>query len=144
MKKLFILLLVSGGSFFTVAQSCSPASCDKKSCGPEGTKRAEAAIITSMRNDLQSIIVKMSKSSLSFDKQVTEMKIEKGGTDDESLLFISQATANVRYHLLSKIETPKLVSSLRSYKPENVFSKQQMVAALKNEIQILASQAEKL
>jgi hypothetical protein len=144
MKTLFILLLISGSSFFALAQSCSPASCDKKSCGPGGTKKEEAAIITSMRNDLQTIILKMSKSSLPFDKQVVEMKIEKGGTDDESLLFISRAATNLRYHLLSQIETSKLVTSLRNYKPENFASKQQMVAALKKEIQILNSQAEKL
>jgi hypothetical protein len=86
----------------------------------------------------------MSKSSVPFDKQIVEMKIEKGGTDDESLLFISQAATNLRYHFLSQIETSKLVNSLRNYKPENFSSKQQIVAALKKEIQILNSQAEKL
>jgi hypothetical protein len=144
MKKLFILILVSGVSFYSWAQSCDPAACEKKSCGPEGTKKAEAAVITTMRSDLQTVITKMSKSSFAFDKQVAEMKLEKGASDDESLLFISQAATALRYELLNKIESSKLIASLKNYKPGTFSTKQQMVSALKKEIQILATQAEKL
>ena len=130
-------------AYFTSAQSC-PQTCDKKSCGPEGTKKEEAAVITSMRSDLQTVITKMSHSSWAFDLQVKEMSIEKGASDDESLLYISQAATSIRYELLTKVEPSKVVASLKDFKPSSSSTKQQMVANLKKEIQLLAVQAEKL
>lgn len=147
MKKLFILILIAAVPFISSAQSCAKtegASCDKTSCGPEGTKKGEAKVITTLRTDLQSVINKMSQSSVAFDKQVAEMKVEQGNNDDESLLFISQAVNSVRYEILNKIESSKLVASLRNYKPGSFSTKQQMVSALKKEIEMLANQAEKL
>ncbi len=143
MKKLIVLIIVAVSSFGAYSQSCAQ-TCDKKSCGPEGTKKEEAAVITSMRTDLQSVIAKMSKSSLAFDNQLKEMTIEKGTSDDESLLFISQAATSIRYELLNKLESSRLVTSLKSFKPSPSSNKQQMVANLKKEIQVLATQAENL
>ena len=143
MKKLIVLILVAVTSFASYSQSCAQ-SCDKTSCGPEGTKKEEAAVITSMRTDLQTVITKVSKSSLPIDNQLKNMTIEKGASDDESLLFISQAAASIRYELLNKLESAKLVASLKDFKPSVSSNKQQMVANLKKEIQLLATQAEKL
>jgi hypothetical protein len=143
MKTLLVLILLAVCSIATYSQSCAPA-CDKKSCGPEGTKKEEAAVISTMRNDLQAVITRMSKSSFAFDNQLKEMTIEKGASDDESLLFLSQAATSIRYELLNKIESSKLVASLKEYKPSASMTKQQMVANLKKEIQLLAIQAEKL
>ena len=143
MKKLLILIILGVSPYLVSAQSCAP-SCEKKSCGPEGTKKEEAAVITTMRSDLQTVITKISKSSVAFDPQIKEMTIEKGATDDESLLFISQAATFIRYDLLNKVESSKLVASLKEYKPSSTSTKQQMVANLKKEIQLLAAQAEKL
>lgn len=143
MKKLIVLIVVAVTSFTSYSQSCTQ-SCDKKSCGPEGTKKEEAAIITTMRTDLQTVITKVSKSSLPIDNQLKDMTIEKGGSDDESLLFISQAAASIRYELLNKLESSKLVASLKNFKPSASSNKQQMVANLKKEIQLLAMQAENL
>jgi hypothetical protein len=142
MKKLIALIIITVSSYATYAQ-CEK-TCDKKSCGPEGTKKEEAAVIGTMRNDLQTVIEKMSKSSLAIDAQLKGMTIEKGTNDDESLLYISQAAASIRYELLSKIESSKVVASLKDYKPSASSSKQQMVANLRKEIQLLAAQAEKL
>lgn len=153
MKTLILLFVLAVSSYAGYGQSCSPscekkscdkASCDKKSCGPEGTKKDEAAVITTMRNDLQTVIAKMSKSSLSFDNQLKDMTIEKGASDDESLLYISQVATSIRHELLNKIESSKLVASLKDYKPAASSTKQQMVASLKKEIELLAAQAEKL
>lgn len=143
MKKLFILILLSGVSYLTHAQEAKPA-CDKSSCGPEGTKKGEAVVITTMRNDLQAVIAKMSKSSVSFDKEIAEMEIAKGATDDECLLYISQAASAVRYELLNKVDPSKLTASLKNYKPGSFSNKQKMVSGLKKEIEILTTQAEKL
>jgi hypothetical protein len=143
MKKLLILAILTMSAYVTSAQSC-PQTCDKKSCGPEGTKKEEAAVITTMRSDLQTVITKMSHSSWAFDRQVKEMSIEKGASDDESLLYISQAATSIRYELLSKVEPSKFVASLKDFKPSASSTKQQMVANLKKEIQLLAVQAEKL
>lgn len=138
MKKLFILI-ITGIPFLSTAQTC-----EKTACGPEGTKKEEAVVIITLRTDLQSVITRMAQSSLSFDKQVSELKITKGSSDDESLLFISQAATSVRYELLSKVTPSKLVSPLKEYKPGTFSTKQQMVSGLKKEIQLLASQVEKL
>jgi K+ transporter len=143
MKKLFILILLSAVFQFSWAQSCA-RSCDKKSCGPEGTKKAEAAVITTMRTDVQTVLTKMSQSNVSFDKQVADMKIEKGESDDESLLFLSQAVTAIRYELTSRLDASKQIAALKEFKPASASSRQQMVASLKKEIQLLASQAEKL
>lgn len=143
MKKLIVLILLAVGSFATYSQSCAQ-SCDKKSCGPEGTKKEEAAVISNMRSDLQTVITKMATSSFSFDNQLKEMTIEKGTSDDESLLYISQAATSIRYELLNKIEPSKILASLKDYKPSASSTKQQMVANLKKEIHLLAAQAEKL
>jgi hypothetical protein len=147
MKKLFILILIAGMPSFSNGQSCDKSlssSCSKTSCGPEGTKKAEAAVIGSMRTDLQGVVTRMSKSSLSFSKEVSEMEIEKGTSDDESLLFISQAVNAIRFELMNKIDPSKLIASLKEYQPARFSTKQQMVSALKKEIQMLTSQAEKL
>lgn len=148
MKKLLILVVVAIAPYFVAAQSCTPScdkTCDKKSsCGPEGTKTEEAAVITTMRTDLQTVITKMSKSSLSFDQRVKGMKIEKGTTDDESLLFLSQAATTIRFELLNKIESARMTASLKDFKSGTAVTKQQMVANLKKEIQVLATQAENL
>jgi hypothetical protein len=143
MKKLFILIVIASASHVTYGQSCTP-SCEKKSCGPEGTKREEAAVISSMRTDVQTVLEKMAKSPISFDRQIAAMKIEKGQSDDESLLFLSQAVTAIRYELLNKIESSKLIAALREYKPSGYSTKQQMVMSLRKEIQMIASQAEKL
>jgi hypothetical protein len=143
MKKFFIVLVIVGSPALLAAQSCAPQSCDKTACGPEGTKKKEAAVITSMRNELQVVIAKMLKSPHAFDRSVAEMKIEQGTNDDESLLFLSQAASTIRFELVSKL-SPDLITSLKDFKPSGATTKQQMVSALKKEINILASQAEKL
>jgi hypothetical protein len=132
MKKLLILAFLTMSAYVTFAQSCAP-SCDKTSCGPEGTKKEEAAVITTMSN-----------SSWAFDKQVKEMSIGKGASDDESLFYISQAATAVRFELLSKVEPTRVTASLKDFKPTASPTKQQMVANLKKEIQLLAVQADKL
>lgn len=145
MKKLLLaLLLITASPNLVSAQSCAPESCSKKSCGPEGTKKNEAAVITTMRSELQTVLAKMAKSNLSFDETVAQMKIEKGTSDDESLLYLSQAVTTIRYELLNKVESSKLIASLKAYKPSTSTTKQQMVSALRKEIELLASQAEKL
>jgi hypothetical protein len=143
MKKIIALVILSVSSYAMSAQSCAQ-SCDKKSCGPEGTKKEEAAVITTMRSDLQTVITKISKSSLAVDNQLKDLTIEVGASDDESLLFISQVAMSIRYELLNKVESAKLVASLKDFKPSPSSTKQQMVANLKKEIQLLATQAEKL
>lgn len=144
MKKLFMLMVVVITPHFLTAQSCAAQSCDKKSCGPEGTKKEEAAVITTMRTDLQTVIARIAKSPVAFDKTIREMTIEKGASDDESLLFISQAASSIRYELMNRIESAKLNASLKAFRPGVSSTKQQMVANLKKEIQLLATQAENL
>lgn len=155
MKKLIVLIILAVSSYATYAQSCTPScpspcpptckpGCDKKLCVAEEAKTEEAAEITTMRNDLQTVITKISRSSLAIDNQLKYLTIAKGTSDDESLLFISQAAASVRYELLRKMESSKVVASLKDYKPSASSTTQQMATNLEKEIQLLAAQAEKL
>ena len=154
MKKLIALIILAVSGYVTHAQSCTPScpspcppackpACDKKLCGAEGSAKEEAAI-TAMRGDLQALITKVAKSSLATDAQLKDMTIAKGASDDESLLLISQAAATVRYELLRKMESSDLVASLKDYRPSESSTKQQRVANLKEEIQLLTAQVEKL
>ena len=143
MKKLLILTLIAIAPYF-IAEQAYAQSCDKKSCGPEGTKKEEAAVLKTMRADLQSVVTKMSRSSHAFDAQVKEMTIEKGENDDESLLFLSHAATAIRHELLNKLEGTQLLASLKSFKPGAASTKQQMVANLKREILVLSTQAAKV
>ena len=139
MKKLMILLSA-------MALTCSSfgQSCDKKSCGPEDTKKGEAAAVTSLRSDLQTALNKMSRSSVAFDPAVLEMEIAQGGNDDESLLYISHAAAVVREELITKVEPAKVLSDLKEYKSRPGSTKQQMMAGLKTEVRLLVNQTERL
>lgn len=101
-------------------------------------------MITTLRTDLQAVVDKMSKSTIAFEKEVAEMEIAKGTTDDESLLFIAQAASAIRYEMLNKVDAAKLISPLREYRPSNASSKQKMVMALQKEIQLLSTQADKI
>src|SRR6476469_9767598 len=123
MKKMIALLIISASTSPLLAQSCAQ-SCDKKSCGPEGTKKEEAAVITAMRSDLQTVITKISKSSLAVDNQLKDMTIEKGTSDDESLLFLSQVAASIRFEFLNKVESAKLVAPLKEFRPSPSSTKQ--------------------
>lgn len=139
MKKFIIFILLVVSSYASYTQSC-----DKKSCGPEGTKKEEAAVITTMRDNLQTVLTKLSQSPLAFDNQFLALTIEKGASDDESLLYISLAATSIRYELLNKLESSQLIGPLKEYKPLAASSKQQLVANLKKEIQLLTTQTEKL
>lgn len=155
MKRLLVLIVTVCSSLYSVAQSndkspcCDPSccvkpSCDKTSCGPAGTKTAEARTITNLREELETVISKMAMSSTAFDRNIAAMKVAKGSTDDESLLLISQAVAAVRNEMVNKVDRSKLVASLMTYEPAVPSTKQQLVASLKKEIESLTSQVEKL
>ena len=145
MKKIIFTSIVLLAPYWAFSQDCIGSKiCDISCCGPEGTKTAEAAVITDMRAHLVSVIQKMSTSSISFDSQVAGMIIAKGTSDYESLLFISQAVSMVKSELKSKLSANSLQPALSSYKPERATTKQQMVANLKKEIQWLVSQVQNI
>jgi hypothetical protein len=158
MNKLFILITLFAVSYVSYAQEakstctksacdkscCDKPSCCKSSCGSDGTKKADASVITIMRNDLETVIAKMSTSSISFNKEIAELKIEKGTCDDECLLNISKAASTVRYELLNKVEPSRLTASLKNFKPGNFSNKRKMVSGLKKEIELLTTQVAKL
>jgi hypothetical protein len=163
MRKFIILITLAVSTYATYAQSCTKSctpscaepctktcnerctkTCDKQVCEKERSKTAEAALISSMRSDLQTVIEKASKSSVAFDSQLKEATIEEGTNDEESLLYISRVAASIRSEFLNKVESTKLMASLKDYTPSPYSTKQQMVANLKQEIQLLATQAENL
>ena len=137
MKKILILFALAALPYFTNAQSCQPCppGCDKKSCCVD-PKKCEAKSITCLRSDLQSVINKMAKSSLGFNKQVVEMTIAPGETEDESLQLISQAASSIRHELES-------TNGLRGSRLKSSSGTDLTVAALKKEVKVLVNHAER-
>jgi hypothetical protein len=126
----------------TVIAQEKKAGCNPSSCGPGDTKTAEAKVITSMRSDLQSVIDKMAKSGKGFSQEVTNLQIEAGATDDESLLLIYQSAAFIKTELAAKLRTDELLPRETTTKP--AANKQQLVASLQKEIKALITQVDKL
>ena len=124
-----------------VAQEKKPG-CNPSSCGPGDTKTGEAKVITSMRSDLQSVIDKMAKSGKGFSQDVTNLQIEAGANDDESLLLIYQSATFIKTELASKLQADELLLTETTMKPAT--NKQQLVASLQKEIKALITQVDKL
>jgi hypothetical protein len=138
-----IIVLISLLALTAVAQEQKPG-CNPSSCGPGDTKKSEAKVITTMRNDLQLVITKMAKANKGFNQNVTGLQISAGSTDDESLLFIYQSSAAVKAELISKLASNQVLPALRENATQPLTSKQQMVASLQGEIELLTTQVEKL
>ena len=144
MKK-YIVIAISVTVLFNaatlVAQEKKPG-CNPSSCGPGDTKTGEAKVITSMRSDLQSVIDKMAKSGKGFSQDVTNLQIEAGANDDESLLLIYQSATFIKTELASKLQADELLLTETTMKPAT--NKQQLVASLQKEIKALITQVDKL
>jgi hypothetical protein len=141
MKKLIMFIILAMAAYASSAQSCDPGCC-KKTCEPDGAKK-ETASISKLRSDLQTVITKMSKSSLAFDKRVTDLTVKNCVCDEAGLCYLSKIVTSIRHELVEKIEPSKLVVSLKecdhASQPE-----QQTLASLKKEVQLLTAQADLL
>ncbi len=145
MKKLMIVLLmvISVGAVAQNTNSAKPG-CDKTSCGPEGTKKGEAVAITSLRTDLEGIKSRMAKTNVVFSKELLESPITKGSTDDESLLYLLQTVNAVRQELTVKLDRARLSADFVSNSPVSFSTKQQLMVALKKEVQLINEQLDQL
>lgn len=145
MKKLVIVMLMvlSLGSYAQSSANAKPG-CDKTSCGPEGTKKGEAVAITNLRTDLEGIKLRMAKTGVSFNKELLETPIAKGSTDDESLLYLLQTVSVMRQELTTKLDRTRLSTDFVSNSPVAFSSKQQLMVALKKEVQLINEQLDQL
>ncbi|RAW02100.1 hypothetical protein DQQ10_05985 [Pseudochryseolinea flava] len=96
-----------------------------------------------MRKDLQSVIDKASKSSIAFNTKLKQMTITQGKNDEESLLHMSKVASSIREEFVTTLNAEKLVSSLKDFKPTSS-TPQELLASLKQEIHLLATQADRL
>lgn len=141
MKKMLILLAILLVSGIGYSQSAAQKpGCDKTACGPEGTKKGEAVAITTLRSDLQKVMTSLAQSGLGFNAELVEATISKGTSDDESLLFISQYATAIRLEMIEKLKPSTVMPEMKSYHPTMASSKQQLMTALKQEVQLLANQ----
>lgn len=139
LKPIIVAAILVLGIANSISAQSKPG-CDPKSCGPDNTKVAEARVITDLRAKLQASIVALGKSSLSFSPELVKFTIPKGTSDDESLLFITQAAAKVKAELLARVPSNKITTELRELQEPLASNKQQMLLHLKKEIEILSAQ----
>ena len=141
MKKMLILLVLVLNAAGAHSQIGAPKpGCDKTACGPEGTKKGEAVAITTLRSDLQKVMTSMAQSGVGFDKELVEATIAAGATDEESLLFISQVATAIRQEMIERIKPSALTAELKSYRPALATNRQQLMLALRQEVQLLSNQ----
>jgi hypothetical protein len=141
MKKLIMFVILAVAAYASPAQSCDPTCC-KKTCEPDHAKK-ETASISTLRSDLQTVIIKMGKSSLDFDKQVTDLTVKNCVCNEEGLRYLSTVASSIRHEFVAKIAPAKLVASLK----EGGHASQpqaQTLASLNKEVQLLAAQADLL
>lgn len=143
LAKLALILLLSPLAMPQLLAQEKPG-CEPKSCGPENTKTEEAKVITELRQELQEVITKMATSPLKFDAEITAFKIEKGSSDDESVLIIAQTSSAVLSELRSKVPSTKVVAELKNYQSKPGASKQKLMANLKKEVSLLSKQVSAL
>lgn len=149
MKKLFVLVALSAVSYLTQAQTpaCDPSACkDKPACEKPAccekscSAKSGSASINAMRSDLQTVIAKMSKSSVSFNDEVVSMEI----ADEACIVKLCKAASTVRNELVTKVDPSKLNASLKNYKPGKSSNERKMASGLKKEIELLTAQVEML
>jgi hypothetical protein len=141
MKKLIMLVVLAVAAYASYAQTCNPLCC-KKTCEADKAKK-ETASISTMRSDLQTVITKMSRSSMAFDKQLTDLTVKNCVCDEEGLRYLSTVATSIRREFVQKVDPSKLVASLKEHGRASL-PEQQTLAGLKKEIQLLSAQADLL
>ncbi|MBV6644607.1 MAG: hypothetical protein KI790_04115 [Cyclobacteriaceae bacterium] len=92
MKRLILILWLMSTVIILYAQEAkveeaTKPGCNPKACGPHDTKKQEAAVISTLREDLKAIDRKwLLKNKEKDSYQSISSKIEKGGNDGESLI----------------------------------------------------------
>jgi len=137
MKKLIMLVILAVSACVSYAQPCDPGCCKKK-C--DLSKVKETTSISTLRSDLQMVITKMSQSSLAFDKQVTDLTVKNCVCDEEGLRYLSIVATSIRREFMEKIQPAKQVGSLKTHSLA-AQPKQQTLASLQKEVELLTAQA---
>ena len=137
-----ILLLISAVAY---AQSCAPSSCAATTaCGPGNTKKGEAKAITELRSSLQEIINGYSASRYAENSTLSNIKLEAGASDDESLLYLVQVSNALRSELATKLPQDVVHKDIKDYQAKPALNKQQLVSVLKTDIKLFRDQIAKL
>lgn len=145
LTKIILILLVLTPMVLQPLMAQEKPGCEPKSCGPDNTKVAEAKAVTDLRTDLQKVIEKMAASSqVTFDSEITSLKLEKGDSDDASVLIIAHASSVVLTELKAKLPDGKILPELKSYRAAPALSKQKLMVNLKREVSLLSQQMSRL
>jgi hypothetical protein len=136
---LFVFALASEGLSQEKA-SCTPSA----SCGPADTKLKEAKTITELRTSLQNVVSYLSLSRYNFSEDLKTLDLSSRTTDDETLLFLTQATGLIRQELKEKLPTELQTIELKNHKVKFASTKPQMVVSVKKDIEIFKDQIARL
>src|SRR5688572_4616066 len=79
--------------------SCTPSA----SCGPSDTKKSEAKAITELRTSMQNVVSYLTLSKYNFSEDLKTLDLSPRSTDDETLLFLTQASGLIRQELKEKL-----------------------------------------
>ena len=135
---LIFCTLLFGAVQFANAQS--KPGCDPKSCSPDNTKVEEAKVITDLRTRLQTSFSKLQATKLPFSNQSISYNVPKGASDDESVMFLLQASNTLKSEIIRVVPKEKILSELINAQMAVPASKQQLVGNLKMDIALLDKQ----
>lgn len=118
------------------------SACKPSSCGPEGTKVEEAAIISHLRTEVVTLHkTAQSKSSiLNLSLNAVDVKELSGSNDDESIRIMAQFLSRFHNKVLSSIPTNKLNPQVGKLDFEMNDSAARVVSRLMQNVLILQEQ----
>jgi hypothetical protein len=139
MKRILIPMTIL--SIFSLGQimAQSKEACKPEACGPEGTKKSEAKAITNLRIDLSHLIEHLSGTDTNYKGQLSDLKIDPGNSDEESLIILYGASLELTQIVVGHTSNEKLIPDLKTTpkQPKNV---QQMMASARKQVNLLAMQ----
>src|SRR5688500_3317363 len=116
--------------------SCTPSA----SCGPSDTKKSEAKAITELRTSMQNVVSYLTLSKYNFSEDLKTLDLSARCRDDETLLFLTQASGLIRQELKDRL--PAEVQSTELKNPTQKFAgtNPQLLVAVKKDIEVFKDQ----
>ena len=142
MRKIIVLSMMLLSGTAVVAQT--GASCQPTSCGPNGTKKTEAAVITKLRSEILALQGDIQKKELKVKfEMATEQELKKA-SDGESLLVMASHLWQLHVALSNAIPTNHVDEDFQNLKFNLRSSGAQLVSDLAQNLRIMKKQVHSL
>jgi hypothetical protein len=141
-KALFLsisLLVLAGSVIAQTATSCQPAS-----CGPEGTKTEEAAVITKLRTDVLALQHDIQSKKLKVEVEMATSEELRKPSDGESLLVLGSQLWQLHTALSNAIPADMVQEDFNKLKFNLRDSGAQLVSNLNQNLNVMKKQLDSL